>query len=120
MLLASGGPMEFAKQMKEKGRARFIGITGHNHPPRFADILKTGEVQRELNRKGDILRAGMNQALKTRSVRGCVYGASPVFRIFLGADGADEGGNAVVEFGLGDRQHRCHADHVAVQAALAE
>ncbi len=54
MLLASGGPMEFAKQMKEKGRARFIGITGHNHPPRFADILKTGEV--------DVLMVALNFA----------------------------------------------------------
>jgi glutamate-1-semialdehyde 2,1-aminomutase len=55
------------------------------------EILKTGEVQRELNRKGDILRAGMNQALKTRGVRGCVYGASSVFRIFIGADAAELG-----------------------------
>jgi glutamate-1-semialdehyde 2,1-aminomutase len=55
------------------------------------EILKTGEVQRELNRQGDILRAGMNQALKTRGVRGCVYGASSVFRIFLGADAAELG-----------------------------
>jgi glutamate-1-semialdehyde 2,1-aminomutase len=55
------------------------------------EILKTGEVQRELNRKGDILRAGMNQALKTRGVRGCVYGGSSVFRIFLGADAAELG-----------------------------
>jgi glutamate-1-semialdehyde 2,1-aminomutase len=55
------------------------------------EILKTGEVQREMNRQGDILRAGMNQALKTRGVRGCVYGASSVFRIFLGADAAELG-----------------------------
>jgi uncharacterized protein len=46
--------MEFAKQMKEKGLARFIGITGHNHPPRFADILKTGEV--------DVLMVALNFA----------------------------------------------------------
>jgi glutamate-1-semialdehyde 2,1-aminomutase len=50
------------------------------------EILKPGDVQRELNRKGDRLRAGMNQALKTRGVRGCVYGAASIFRIFLGAD----------------------------------
>ena len=30
------------------------------------EILRTGDVQRELNRKGDRLRAGMNQVLKTR------------------------------------------------------
>jgi glutamate-1-semialdehyde 2,1-aminomutase len=55
------------------------------------EILKTGEVQRELNRKGDRLRTGMNQALKTHGVRGCVYGASSMFRIFLGADAAELG-----------------------------
>ncbi len=50
------------------------------------EILRTGEVQRELNRLGDRLRAGMNQALKSRGVRGCVYGASSIFRVYLGAD----------------------------------
>ena len=50
------------------------------------EILKTGEVQRELNRKGDRLRAGLNQVLKTRGVPGVVYGASSIFRIHLGAD----------------------------------
>jgi glutamate-1-semialdehyde aminotransferase len=33
----------------------------------------------------------MNQTLKTRGVRGCVYGASSIFRIFLGADAAELG-----------------------------
>ncbi len=55
------------------------------------EILKTGEVQRELNRKGDRLRAGMNQALKTRGVKGCVYGGSSIFRIHLGADAHELG-----------------------------
>jgi glutamate-1-semialdehyde 2,1-aminomutase len=55
------------------------------------EILKTGAVQRELNRLGDRLRAGMNQALKSRGVRGCVYGVASIFRIFLGADAADLG-----------------------------
>jgi glutamate-1-semialdehyde aminotransferase len=55
------------------------------------EILKTGEVQRELNRKGDRLRAGLNQVLKTRGVRGCVYGAASIFRIFLGADAQELG-----------------------------
>ena len=49
------------------------------------EILKTGEVQRELNRLGDRLRGGLNQALKTRGIPGCVYGASSIFRIFVGA-----------------------------------
>jgi len=55
------------------------------------EILRTGEVQRELNRLGDRLRAGLNQALKTRGVRGCVYGASSIFRIHLGADAHELG-----------------------------
>jgi len=55
------------------------------------EILKTGEVQRELNRKGDRLRAGLNQALKARGVRGCAYGGASLFRIFLGADAAELG-----------------------------
>ncbi len=55
------------------------------------EILRTGEVQRELNRLGDRLRAGMNQVLKTRGIPGCVYGASSIFRIFLGADAQELG-----------------------------
>jgi len=55
------------------------------------EILKTGEVQRELNRLGDRLRGGMNDVLKTRGVRGCVYGGSSIFRIFLGADAGELG-----------------------------
>src|SRR5204863_8173654 len=55
------------------------------------EILKSGDVQRELNRKGDRLRAGMNQVLKTRGIRGCVYGAASIFRIFLGADAEELG-----------------------------
>jgi glutamate-1-semialdehyde 2,1-aminomutase len=55
------------------------------------EILKTGEVQRELNRKGDRLRESMNQVLKTRGVTGCVYGASSIFRIFLGASAEELG-----------------------------
>jgi glutamate-1-semialdehyde 2,1-aminomutase len=55
------------------------------------EILKTGLVQRELNRLGDRLRAGMTQVLKTRGVRGCVYGAASIFRIHLGADAHELG-----------------------------
>ena len=57
------------------------------------EILKTGDVQRELNRKGDRLRTGMSQVLKTRGIRGCVYGASSIFRIFVGADAQELGLN---------------------------
>src|SRR5204862_2090878 len=55
------------------------------------EVLRTGDVQRELNRKGDRLREGMNQVLKTRGVLGCVYGASSMFRIFLGASAEELG-----------------------------
>ncbi len=55
------------------------------------EILRTGLVQRELNRLGDRLRAGMSQTLKTRGVRGCVYGGSSIFRIHLGADAHELG-----------------------------
>jgi glutamate-1-semialdehyde 2,1-aminomutase len=55
------------------------------------EILETGAVQRELNRLGDRLRAGMNQALKTRAIPGCVYGASSIFRIFVGATSQELG-----------------------------
>ncbi len=55
------------------------------------EILKTGEVQRELNRLGDRLRSGMNQVLKTRGIPGCVYGASSIFRIFVGATAQELG-----------------------------
>jgi predicted aldo/keto reductase-like oxidoreductase len=44
MILAPGGPMDFVKKMKEKGLTRFIGVSGHNHVPRFADLIKSGEV----------------------------------------------------------------------------
>ncbi len=55
------------------------------------EILKTGEVQRYLNGLGDRLRAGMNAALRARAIPGCVYGASSIFRIFVGADARDLG-----------------------------
>jgi aryl-alcohol dehydrogenase-like predicted oxidoreductase len=44
MILAPGGPLEFAKAMKDKGLTRFIGVTGHNHVPRFARVIDSGEV----------------------------------------------------------------------------
>jgi glutamate-1-semialdehyde 2,1-aminomutase len=55
------------------------------------EILKTGQVQRHCNRLGDRLRAGMNRVLATRGIPGCVYGASSIFRIFLGASAAELG-----------------------------
>jgi glutamate-1-semialdehyde 2,1-aminomutase len=55
------------------------------------EILRTGEVQRRLNALGDRLRAGLNRVLADRGVRGCVYGLSSIFRIFLGADARELG-----------------------------
>ena len=49
------------------------------------EILKTGEVQKHINRLGDRIRESMNQVLSTRKIHGCVYGHASVFRIFLGA-----------------------------------
>jgi glutamate-1-semialdehyde 2,1-aminomutase len=49
------------------------------------EILKTGEVQKHINRLGDRIREQLNQVLATRRVKGCVYGHASVFRIFLGA-----------------------------------
>jgi glutamate-1-semialdehyde 2,1-aminomutase len=55
------------------------------------EILKTGEVQKELTRIADRLRDGLNQTMKTRGVRGCAYGISSIVRVFLGADAAELG-----------------------------
>jgi glutamate-1-semialdehyde 2,1-aminomutase len=58
------------------------------------EILKTGEVQKNLNRLGDRLRDGLNHILKTRGVHGCAYGLSSIVRVFLGADAAELGVNS--------------------------
>lgn len=52
LVLAPGGPMDFVKKMKEKGLTRFIGVTGHNHVPRFAEVVDSGEV--------DVLMCALN------------------------------------------------------------
>lgn len=44
LILGAGGPLEFARKLKEKGQTRFIGITGHNRVSRFAGIIETGEI----------------------------------------------------------------------------
>ena len=49
------------------------------------EILKTGEVQKHINRLGDRVRDALNEVLATRKVHGCVYGHASVFRVFLGA-----------------------------------
>jgi len=44
LTLASGGPLDFVRKMKDKGLTRFIGITGHSRVPHFVKIIETGEV----------------------------------------------------------------------------
>jgi glutamate-1-semialdehyde 2,1-aminomutase len=55
------------------------------------EVLKTGVVQKELNRIGDRLREGLNHTMKARGVRGCAYGISSIVRVFIGADAAELG-----------------------------
>jgi glutamate-1-semialdehyde 2,1-aminomutase len=55
------------------------------------EVLRTGDVQKELNRIGDRLRDGLNETMKARGVRGCAYGISSIVRVFIGADAAELG-----------------------------
>ena len=55
------------------------------------EFLRTGEVQRELNRIGDRLREGLNHTMKARGVHGCAYGISSIVRVFIGADASELG-----------------------------
>jgi len=55
------------------------------------EILRTGDVQRELNRIGDRLREGLNHTMKARGVHGCAYGISSIVRVFIGADTTELG-----------------------------
>src|SRR5262245_30592928 len=55
------------------------------------EVLKTGQVQKELNRIGDRLRDGLNQTMKARGVKGCAYGVGSIVRWFIGADAAELG-----------------------------
>jgi glutamate-1-semialdehyde 2,1-aminomutase len=50
------------------------------------EILKTGEVQKHVNRLGERLREALGQVLARRGVHGCVYGIGSMSRMFLGAD----------------------------------
>jgi glutamate-1-semialdehyde 2,1-aminomutase len=55
------------------------------------EVLKTGQVQKELNRVGDRLRAGLNETMKTRGIKGCAYGIGSIVRWFIGASAAELG-----------------------------
>ncbi|MBI4604850.1 MAG: aldo/keto reductase [Planctomycetes bacterium] len=43
-VLGPGGAWEYLLRQKEKGRARFLGITGHNRPEKFVRMLGTDQV----------------------------------------------------------------------------
>ena len=46
-------------------------------------LLKTGELQAQMNRRTDILRKGLTELLKKHNIRGCAYGDYSMVRIFL-------------------------------------
>ncbi len=43
-VLAGDGILPFLLKEKEKGTLRFIGCSGHARPPRFLEVMKTGEI----------------------------------------------------------------------------
>jgi len=51
-VLAPGGVWDYLNKLKEQGKARFIGITGHNRPEKFLRVLATGQV--------DVMMVAMN------------------------------------------------------------
>ena len=53
-VLAPGGVWEFFRAMKKEGKARFLGITGHNRPAKFVRMIETGDV--------DVLMCALNFA----------------------------------------------------------
>ena len=42
-VMGKGGSMEYVLEMKEKGLARFVGITGHSSGAKFLPAIETGE-----------------------------------------------------------------------------
>jgi uncharacterized protein len=51
-VMAQDGSLDFLVRQKEQGVIRFIGISGHSYPDRFAALINTGKV--------DVLLAAMN------------------------------------------------------------
>ncbi|HPD15849.1 MAG TPA: aldo/keto reductase [Planctomycetota bacterium] len=43
-VLAKDGILEYLLKQKEAGKLRFIGLSGHERPPRFLEVLKTGQI----------------------------------------------------------------------------
>ena len=53
-VLAKDGALEYLLKQKEKGKVRFIGISGHNRPPNFVRMLQTNQI--------DVVMCVMNHA----------------------------------------------------------
>ena len=53
-VLANDGVLEYLLKQKEAGKIRFIGISGHNRPPNFVRMIKTGQI--------DVIMCVMNYA----------------------------------------------------------
>jgi hypothetical protein len=51
---AEDGVLAYLLKQKEAGKLRFIGLSGHARPPRFVEMLKTGQI--------DVVMAVMNYA----------------------------------------------------------
>jgi glutamate-1-semialdehyde 2,1-aminomutase len=83
----------------KRDRTRRVADQGtHSGTPLLAaagvaalEVLKTGEVQKHLNRLGDRVREGFNEVLARQGVHGCVYGIGSMFRMFLGASRTELG-----------------------------
>jgi predicted aldo/keto reductase-like oxidoreductase len=43
-VLANDGALEYLLRQKEAGKIRFIGMSGHNRPPNFVRMLRTGQI----------------------------------------------------------------------------
>ena len=43
-VLAKDGVLNYLLKRKEKGTLRFIGLSGHCRPPRFVEMIKTGQI----------------------------------------------------------------------------
>jgi len=53
-VLGKGGALGYLLKQKESGKIRFIGISGHNRPPRFVRMLQTDQI--------DVVMCVMNYA----------------------------------------------------------
>jgi len=43
-VLGSGGVLEYLLKARKAGKVRFIGLSGHNRPPRFLEVIETGQI----------------------------------------------------------------------------